>query len=157
MKIIEQLDEAFSRGYFIDSLGVSIITNKENNMENTTTGGGCIRVDKNVRVFGTGATRDTNEGKLEYARFFSPEVLYYFAQYMHKNRFQSDGTLRDPDNWKKGMTRDVYMDSLARHYHDVWLHHEGSGDLATENLHDSLCGLMFNSMGYLYEETKITK
>ncbi len=105
-----------------------------------------------IREFKTGATRDTNEGKLEYARFLSPEVLHRFAHYMHKNRKQTDGTIRDPDNWKKGMELGVYMDSMSRHYWDVWLHHTGAGHLATENLEESLTGLMFNSMGYLYEE-----
>ncbi len=103
-----------------------------------------------MRKFESGATRDKNEDKLEYARFFSPEVLHYFAKYMHKNRIQTDGKLRDPDNWKKGMDFQVYMDSMARHFWDVWLHHEGS-ELATETLEDSLQGLLFNVMGYIYE------
>ncbi len=111
-----------------------------------------------IRKFATGATRDTNEGKLEYARFLSPEVLQRFAYYMHKNRIQSDGQLREPDNWKKGMDKQIYTDSLLRHIWDVWLHHESQrkynkpSDLATETLEDSLMGVLFNVMGYIYEE-----
>jgi hypothetical protein len=110
-----------------------------------------------IRKFSTGSTRDTNEGKLEYARFFSPEVLHSFAKYMHKNRIQSDGQLRDPDNWKKGMSFQVYMDSMARHYWDIWLHHEGSSEMATETLEDSLAGLMFNTMGFWFDKLKNEK
>ncbi len=119
-----------------------------------------MKKNKKIREFKSGATRDTNIGKLEYSRFLSPEVLYYFANYMHENRKQKDGKLREPDNWKKGMDLEVYMSSLSRHYWDIWLHHESykrynkPSKLATETLEDSLCGALFNSMGYLYELKK---
>ncbi len=50
---------------------------------------------KSVRLFETGATRDTNEGKIEYARFLSPAAIKRYCQYMHEHRKQSDGALRD--------------------------------------------------------------
>lgn len=99
-----------------------------------------------MREFKTGATRDTNEHKLEYARFFSHEVLKRRAEYMHKNRLQTDGKLRDPDNWKKGIPKNVYLDSAFRHFFEIW---EGKGD--TE---EAICALMFNCEGMLYEILK---
>ena len=54
-----------------------------------------------IRKFETGATRDTDEGKLDFEGFFSPIVMERFAEYMNKHRRQSDGQLRDSDNWQK--------------------------------------------------------
>jgi len=109
-----------------------------------------------IRTFESGATRDSNTKKLEFARFLSPEVLTAFAEYMHKHRIQSDGSLRDPDNWKKGIPKQAYMDSLMRHVMDLWALHEGLDitrpeDASKPDLKETLCSLMFNSMGYLYE------
>ena len=98
-----------------------------------------------IRQFNTGATRDTNENKLEYARFFSHEVLKRRAEYMDKHRKQSDGKLRDPDNWKKGIPMEVYKDSAFRHFHDWW-----SG----KDEEEAICALMFNCEGFLFELLK---
>lgn len=109
-----------------------------------------------IRTFPSGATRDSNQFKLEFARFLSPEVLNEFALYMHKHRVQSDGSLRAPDNWKRGLPRQAYMDSLMRHLMDLWALHEGISvtrpeDSSMPDLKETLCSIMFNSMGYLYE------
>ncbi len=55
------------------------------------------------RTFETGATRDTGDDKLKFDGFLSASVIKRYAEYMHKNRIQSDGSLRDPDNWQKGI------------------------------------------------------
>jgi hypothetical protein len=56
------------------------------------------------------------------------------------------------DNWKKGITKDAYIDSAYRHLLDVWMQHEGyKGEDTLEN---SLCALLFNIQGYLYEVLK---
>jgi hypothetical protein len=39
---------------------------------------------------------------------------------MHGHRFLEDGTMRDADNWQKGLPNEWLMESLGRHYHDVW-------------------------------------
>jgi hypothetical protein len=104
-----------------------------------------------VRKFDTGATRDTEDGKLDYEGFFAPQVVRRFAQYMHEHRFQKDGSIRDSDNWQKGITLTAYMKSLWRHFIDVWLHHRGRSTEAEEALEDALCGILFNTMGYLFE------
>jgi hypothetical protein len=102
--------------------------------------------------FATGATRDADEGKLDYEGFLSPLAIKRYAQYMHEHRMQSDGTLRDSDNWAKGIPRRKYMKSLYRHVLDVWYLLREYPELATTNdIQDALCGVMFNSMGMLHE------
>lgn len=107
-----------------------------------------------IRTFDTGATRDSDEGKLKYEGFFSPEVLRRRAEYMHEHRKQADGTLRDPDNWMKGLSRSVYMDSLLRHVVELWLMHRSPNVPQDKNIEDVLCAIMFNTEGYLYEQLK---
>ena len=105
-----------------------------------------------IRIFSTGATRDTDEGKLDYEGFLSPIVLKRYAEYMHQHRIQPDGSLRDSDNWQKGIDKNVYMKSGFRHFMDWWSLHreyEGRGDME-----EALCALMFNVQGYLYEYLK---
>lgn len=115
-------------------------------------GGNCVEGQSHtVRIFDTGATRSPQAEKLCYDRFLSPLVLKRFAEYMHGHRKQADGTLRDPDNWQKGIPQESYMDSMARHEMDVWLHQSGFPDEATEDIETALCGLMFNAMGMLFE------
>ena len=106
-------------------------------------------VASRMRAFATGATRDTDAGKLDYEGFLSPAVLEAFAAYMHTHRVQSDGNLRDSDNWQKGMPLDVYMKSMWRHFMDVWKAHRG---LPTSVDHvEALMALMFNVQGMAYE------
>ena len=107
-----------------------------------------------TRTFESGATRDTAVGKFNYEGFESPLVMKRFAAYMHEHRKQKDGTLRSGDNWQRGIPKDAYMDSLVRHLMDVWLHHRGFGQEATESLETALCGLRFNVNGYLFEVLK---
>lgn len=103
-----------------------------------------------VRTFETGATRDTDDGKFEYAGFLDPHVLRRFAAYMHEHRIQSDGTLRSSSNWKKGIPMDAYMQSGFRHFMDWWTSHEDRY-MDAEFVEEALCALMFNVMGYLRE------
>jgi len=105
-----------------------------------------------MRQFKTGANRNSDDGKLDYEGFFSPLVLDRLAQYMHKHRYLEDGTLRDSDNWQKGIPQDAYMKSGWRHFMDWWKEHRGLP--SREGLEDALCGLIFNAMGYLFELLK---
>jgi hypothetical protein len=101
-----------------------------------------------IRKFETGATRDADTDKLDYEAFFSPAVLRRRAEFMHKNRFQKDGSLRDGDNWKKGIPRREYVKSLWRHFWDVWgWSHDESPQ---EPIEDAICAAMFNLEGLLY-------
>ena len=107
---------------------------------------------KKVRVFKSGATRDTDDSKLDYEGFLSPIVLERYAEYLNKNRYLKDGTLRASDNWQQGIPLDVYMKSAYRHFMDVWSNHRGFK--ANEDQETALCALIFNSMGYLFEILK---
>lgn len=111
-----------------------------------------------VRKFETGATRSSQDGKLEYRRFLSSTVLRRYAEFMHKNRVQPDGSMRNPDNWKLGIPKDSYMDSLGRHFMEVWLLHDGNTVTNEKgedvDLQTALCAIMFNVTGYLHELLK---
>ncbi len=103
-----------------------------------------------MRTFETGASRDSDNQKLDYEGFLSPLVLQRFAEYMHRHRIQADGSLRSADNWQKLFGSDhfsVCMKSLSRHHMAVWLAHRHCP--TEDTLEDSLCGIMFNTMAYL--------
>lgn len=105
-----------------------------------------------IRTFETGATRDVEAGKLDYDGFLSPLVVDAYARYMDFHRRLPDGSLRDSDNWQKGIPRDAYMKSAWRHFVDWWRFHRG---LTTrEGIVFAICGLLFNAMGYLHEYLK---
>jgi hypothetical protein len=105
-----------------------------------------------MNSFDTGATRDTSEGKLDSEGFTHPKVMEQFYKFMNMHRLQSDGKLRDSDNWQKGIPIENYMKSLTRHREDVWAEYRG---FETENgLVAGLCGIIFNAMGYLLEDLK---
>lgn len=105
-----------------------------------------------MRTFETGATRDSDAAKLDYEGFLSPLAMEAFAAYMHKHRIQPDGSLRDSDNWQKGIPLDAYMKSGWRHFFDWWKHHRGVP--ANENSVEAMCALLFNVQGYLHEYLK---
>lgn len=115
-----------------------------------------------LRGFDTGATRDTAEGKLAYNGFYSPFVMRQFARFMNMNRLQSDGKLRDANNWQKGIPMDVYRESLSRHYQEFWVEVEkrdSMGDVPNPRGSDvdlmaAACGMMFNIQGYVLEWLK---
>jgi hypothetical protein len=109
-------------------------------------------MSKEMRVFKTGASRNSEEGKNDYEGFYSPLVIKRFGDYMTLHRKQAYGVLRASDNWKKGIPRDAYIKSALRHFLDIWTQHEGyKGEDTLEN---SLCALLFNIQGYLYEVLK---
>lgn len=105
-----------------------------------------------MRNFDTGATRNTDENKLDYEAFLSPLVLERFAAYMHKHRVQADGNLREGDNWQKGIPKQAYIKSAWRHFFSWWKSHRG---LSTEeDIEESMMALLFNLQGYAHEYLK---
>ena len=111
--------------------------------------------DGTLRTYGTGATRDTAEGKLEPWGFTSALVEKRFSEYMQTHRVQSDGALRDSDNWKRGIPIKDYWDSLSRHIEDLRLIHEGfPGEAREADLETVLCSVLFNVQGMLHEVIK---
>jgi hypothetical protein len=108
------------------------------------------------RQFKSGANRDSDLGKLDYEGFLSPLVLERYAQYLNDHRKLPDGTLRDSDNWQKGIPFEVYIKSGLRHVFDVWAAHRGYPifDPKTEepiDIEDAICAVLFNFQGYLLE------
>jgi len=105
------------------------------------------------RDFGTGAVRDTVINKLDFEAFLSPVVLNRYAEYLNGTRKQSDGSMRDGDNWQYGIPKKEYRKSLIRHVMDVWLIARGRVKYAViKDLQTALCAVLFNAMGYLYED-----
>jgi hypothetical protein len=115
---------------------------------------------KEIRIFDSGATRDTIQGKLSYVKALSPAVLRRYVQYLDKHRKQPDGSMREFDNWKKGIPTDDYLDSIGRHFVDLWSILQG---YPAEDNHgpcdrqELLCAIIFNSMGMLHEFLKEKK
>ena len=108
-----------------------------------------------IRIFKTGATRDTEKNKIDYEGFLSPIVLKAFGEYMDKHRIQKDGKIRESDNWQKLFGEDHYnvcAKSLLRHTMDFWLFHRGFK--GRETIIDALCGIIFNAQAYLYKLLK---
>ena len=119
--------------------------------------GGITSVPKDTmgvigRNFETGAYRDTDVGKHDFEGFLSPLVIKRYGEYMTKHRKQSDGKLRDSDNWQKGIPKDAYIKSGWRHFMDWWGEHRYLD--SKDGIEEALCALLFNVMGYLHETLK---
>lgn len=113
--------------------------------------------DEKIRTFDTGATRDTVKGKLSYVKALSPIVLQRYVQYLDAHRKQPDGSLRNFDNWKKGIPEETYLDGLGRHFIAAWLLAQGfpaEDNHGSVMLEDTLCAIIFGSSGWLHELLK---
>ena len=79
---------------------------------------------------------------------------------MHRHRKQSDGKIRDSDNWQKGIPFSAYMKSLWRHLVDLWEMHRDpdpayyDDDDTPDDMEEALCAIIFNASGYLHELLK---
>lgn len=110
---------------------------------------------QSMRKFKSGATRNLEDGKIDYEGFLSPIVLRAYGEYMHKHRLQRDGKIRESDNWQKLFGDDHYSvcaKSLMRHVMDFWLFHRGYK--GRETITDALCGIIFNAQAYLFKLLK---
>jgi hypothetical protein len=106
------------------------------------------------RVFKSGASRDTDEGKLDLEAFNSPIVDRRYGEFMHKNRTQPNGEVRSGDNWTLGIELDAYMKSAVRHVTDWRLVHRGYAPVDDTGIEEILCAVIFNAKGYLFEMLK---
>ena len=110
-----------------------------------------------MREFDTGATRDSDDTKLDFEGFLSPLVMERYAQYLHEHRLQADGEMRDSDNWQKGIPLPVYMKSAWRHFflwwklHRVMVRGESLTTACAKEFEDTICAVLFNGQGYLHE------
>lgn len=114
----------------------------------------CVIEDepKSIRTFETGATRDTNTDKLDYKGFLSMIAINQFAEYMHKNRKQADGSMRNSDNWKLGIDIASYEESLTRHFFEFLTALE-KGD--RDKAYEIAPAIFFNLQGWMHEEGKL--
>ena len=102
-----------------------------------------------MRQFESGATRDSNEGKLAYIHFMSPHVLTEYCSYLERHRETPNGK-RGADNWKAGIPIPVYMESMHRHVHEAWTQFEEGRDIEL----DTISAIIFNAMGMMYERLR---
>lgn len=107
---------------------------------------------KTGHYFLTGAYRDGEEDKDDPEGFMSPIVIDRYCKYMTKHRKQSDGKLRNSDNWQQGVDKSFYMKSLWRHFLDLWLEHRNYK--SRDGIEEALTGILFNAQGYLFEVLK---
>jgi predicted HD phosphohydrolase len=112
-------------------------------------------MDRVMRHFPGGATRNTDEGKYDFEGYLSPAVLYEFGRYMYEHGHTPEGQ-RASDNWQKGFGEDVIMKSLLRHVMDLWILHR-TGQVFTRpdgeevDWFDALGGALFNVMALWHE------
>lgn len=111
-----------------------------------------VRGEGQMLGFASGATRNRKENELQYEGFVSPLALQMFAEYMHEHRHTADGSVRDSDNWQKGIPDESYRDSLLRHVMDLWLIYRGWDEQAREDgdLRKALAGAYFNVQGLMH-------
>jgi hypothetical protein len=114
-------------------------------------------MSETVRRFSSGATRDGKDGKINPEGALSPLVLRRFAEYMLEKQKLPDGTLRGADNWQLGIPRQAYMESICRHWLELWTAFrlmktdKLGAQFIPEALEDLLCALFFNVQGLLHE------
>lgn len=103
-----------------------------------------------IRTFESGANRNSAQGKLDGEGFNNPLVDVIFDCYMHRHRKLQDGTMRDSDNWQKGIPKRELVKSGYRHYLDVRLLERGY--TPRENVWEALGGARFNISALMLEE-----
>jgi hypothetical protein len=87
----------------------------------------------------------------------SPIVIERYCEYMNKHRVQPDGSVRDSDNWQKGIPQEKYLKGLWRHLLHLWTRMRGfqvQDRMASESIEEDLCAIMFNTQGLLFEVLK---
>jgi hypothetical protein len=110
-----------------------------------------------VRAFGTGATRSADAGRYDPEGFLSPIALERYALYMAKQQVLADGSVRESDNWQRGIPGAVYMKGLWRHMLHLWTRERGypvQDPKAAADAEEDLCALLFGVQGLLHEKVK---
>lgn len=78
-----------------------------------------------IRQFESGATRSSNNGKIEYYGFRHPLTELSYGEYMIKHQTQENGEKRESNNWWKGWNKKISLQSLIRHTEDLQAIHAG--------------------------------
>lgn len=98
-----------------------------------------------MRIFKTGAVRDSEDNKEDYIETLSWTALKRYAQYMtgKKKKYGSG-------NFKKGIPIESYERSLVRHLQKYLVNkYEGGNEEVGE---DHLAAILFNVQGIMHEE-----
>ncbi len=107
--------------------------------------------------FGTGATRSSDTGKIDFEGHISPFVLQVFGEYMNAHRVQRDGKIRGSDNWQSGIPMHRYVKSLIRHVIEFWTMWRGAEVKNPDangkpfTFQEVLSAILFNVMGIIFE------
>ena len=112
-----------------------------------------------IRTFEGGATRNNDPDRIDFLRMMSLEVLFAYADYMRRNRRQTDKDgnlikLRDFDNWKGGFPPHETAESLMRHVLDLGALTDGIEPMRECNIPDTCCALIFGATAYLHKHLK---
>lgn len=110
-----------------------------------------------AQVFETGAMRDLSEDKLDFEGCLTPELLTAYAEYMRTTGRMANGTLRNTNNWKKGMPIGGYMKSLWRHMvalHAAYLSDATQDEYGGEGEFEAAMAMMFNIQGFVFERIR---
>ncbi|MFA5048582.1 MAG: hypothetical protein WC516_06180 [Patescibacteria group bacterium] len=110
-----------------------------------------------LRKFDSGAIRDQNNDKPNYAGFTSPLVLKAFGEYMLKHQILPDGSKRQADNWKGLFGEDhmkVCYESKCRHDLDLAMIMDGYENWSRDVLIEVLCAIKFNVDAMIYKIMK---
>lgn len=123
-----------------------------------------------MQTFGSGATRSSDAGKIDYDGFLSPLALEAYGAYMLKHQVQADGSVRESDNWQKGMPlvgKGSYAKAGLRHALELWgltrghvsarLRSEMPNASLREMVLETACACFFNVQGFLHECVKNSK
>lgn len=110
------------------------------------------------RIFETGASRDSSEGKIDFEGHISPFALERYAEYMHRHRSMPDGSLRASDNWQLGIPEEECLKSALRHILEVWKAHRSKTyewlpkkPMDPQNYEESICAVIFNLFTILHQ------
>lgn len=98
-----------------------------------------------IRKFGTGAIRDSENGKEDYTETISWTAFRRYAEFMTENKKRYGG-----GNFKLGIPIEAYERSLIRHLSKYMINKYEKGSL--EPNVDHLSALLFNIFGIMHEE-----
>lgn len=107
-----------------------------------------MKKKKAITEFGTGAIRDSQEGKLDFIETVSFTAFHRFVTYMTEKKKKYGA-----GNFKKGIPIDSYEKSLMRHI-DKYMRnkYENGRDEPDE---DHLAAIIFNVFGIMHEEEQL--
>ena len=108
-----------------------------------------------MREFETGATRNNDQERVDWVKMLSLPAMFEYARYMSRHRLQTDGKLREFDNWKGadkkgGFPLDEVVESLMRHTLDLAALQNGDVPMRPCDTREACCAIIFNAMAYLH-------